>query len=70
MVTIDSTLCTGRDKCVADCIAKTYASRRKSSGTKRMFLCGHCVSICPHNAVSIPNMVWRTWSPAPLILFP
>ena len=37
MVTIDSTLCTGCGKCVADCIAKkSYASRRKKcSGTKK-----------------------------------
>ena len=56
MVTIDSTLCTGCGKCVADCIAKNLRIQEKKAVVqKECFLCGHCVSICPYHAVSIPE---------------
>lgn len=56
MVTIDSTLCTGCGKCVADCIAKNLrVQEKKAVVQKECFLCGHCVSICPYHAVSIPE---------------
>lgn len=56
MVTIDSTLCTGCGKCAADCIAKNLRIQdKKAVVQKDCFLCGHCVSICPYHAVSIPE---------------
>ncbi len=46
MVTIDSTLCTGCGKCVADCIAKNLRIQEKKAVVqKECFLCGHCVNV-------------------------
>ena len=53
---IHISLCTGCGKCVADCIAKNLRIQEKKAVVqKECFLCGHCVSICPYHAVSIPE---------------
>ena len=56
MVEINRNACTGCGQCIRDCIAKNLslrAGKAEVSGT--CILCGHCVAVCPANAVSIPE---------------
>lgn len=56
MVKIDKDACIGCGKCIYDCIAwNLRLSDGKASPKKDCFLCGHCVAVCPANAVSIPE---------------
>lgn len=55
-VVIDQSRCVGCGLCASDCRAGAI---RMENGRARQdgdcMLCGHCVAICPHNAVSIPS---------------
>lgn len=56
MVTIDETKCTGCGKCVNDCITQRITlENQKAKMVRDCLLCGHCVAVCPSNAVSIPE---------------
>ena len=56
MVEIDTNACTGCGLCVQDCITKNiYIDNAKAKVKHPCFLCGHCVAICPQNAVSITD---------------
>jgi ferredoxin len=56
-VQIDKNKCTGCGKCIPDCTC----SNLKLDGGKAEFInadciaCGHCVAICPADAVSVPS---------------
>lgn len=56
MVRIDSERCTGCGLCVKDCIRQVLSVRDgKAQAAGECILCGHCVALCPQNAVSIPE---------------
>lgn len=56
MVNINESLCIGCGKCVKDCIAwRIKLENNKAHVTGECILCGHCVAVCPCNAVSIPE---------------
>jgi nitroreductase/ferredoxin len=57
MVQIDKEKCTGCGLCVRDCIQRhiqVFSGKAEVKGSA-CILCGHCVAICPRNAVSIDN---------------
>lgn len=57
MVEIDKKKCNGCGRCVKDCVAKNlYLKDNIGEVFGRCFLCGHCVAICPENAVNIPEL--------------
>lgn len=54
MVNIDTNRCVGCGTCVSDCISHAlHIQDGKAVCETSCFLCGHCVAICPHGAVSI-----------------
>ena len=56
MVEINRGACTGCGQCTRDCIAKNLSLREgKAEVSGTCILCGHCVAVCPVNAVSIPE---------------
>lgn len=56
MVKIEKIQCIGCGKCVKDCIAQQIIlENKKAHVTGDCILCGHCVAICPCNAISIPE---------------
>lgn len=56
MIKIDKDACIGCGRCIHDCIAWNISLLDgKASPKKECFLCGHCVAICPADAVSIPE---------------
>ena len=56
MIQIDNTRCTGCGLCIKDCITGNIrAENGKAVVSGPCFLCGHCVAICPQNAVSAPE---------------
>lgn len=56
MVNINESLCIGCGKCVKDCVAQRITLKdKKAAVTGECILCGHCVSVCPYGAVSIPE---------------
>lgn len=56
MIQIDETRCVGCGSCVEDCVSGTIKLvDNKARVDEECFQCGHCVAICPHEAVSIPN---------------
>lgn len=56
MIQIDETRCVGCGTCVEDCVSGTIKLvDNKARVDEECFQCGHCVAICPHEAVSIPN---------------
>lgn len=55
MIRIDDS-CVGCGICVKDCIAQRIViENKKAHVTGPCLECGHCVAICPRNAVSIPE---------------
>lgn len=56
MVKIDSEKCTGCALCVTDCFPQNLILENgKARPVGRCLQCGHCVAICPANAVEIPD---------------
>ena len=56
MICIDKNVCTGCSTCVADCVSRNIEMHDGcATALNECFMCGHCVSICPEGAVSIPN---------------
>ena len=56
MVEINRNACTGCGQCISDCIANNLFLREgKAEVSGNCILCGHCVAVCPLNAVSIPE---------------
>lgn len=56
MIQINQELCVGCGACVRDCTAHNILLKDRKAAPKRdCFLCGHCVAVCPKNAVSIPE---------------
>ena len=57
-VLIDSEKCTGCGLCVSDCQRRDLEIQNKKAVPlhKGCFLCGHCLSICPENAVKLNGL--------------
>ena len=57
MVRIDTALCTGCASCVKDCFHRNIEIRDKKAHicSSDCFHCGHCVAVCPVNAVSLDD---------------
>lgn len=56
MILIDEARCVGCGTCVEDCVSGTIKlAGNKACVDEECFQCGHCVAICPHEAVSISN---------------
>lgn len=56
MVTIDAGRCIGCGRCEKDCISGCISVENgRAEVKKNCFLCGHCVAVCPVNAVCIPE---------------
>lgn len=56
MVELKEEICIGCGMCVKDCIAKNLKlQNKKAKILGECFQCGHCVAVCPVNAVSIPD---------------
>ena len=53
MVHIDKEKCIGCGLCAGDCLGKAISLESgKAEMIKGCFMCGHCVAICPTEAVS------------------
>lgn len=56
MVTIHQEKCIGCGTCAEDCLAANIeVTEGKAQVKKDCIQCGHCVAVCPVNAVSIPE---------------
>ena len=56
MVSIDKEKCIGCGACVEDCFPENlFLDSGKSEIKGRCMQCGHCIAVCPVNAVSITN---------------
>lgn len=56
MVKVNLEKCVGCGMCAADCLAFNIVVEEKKAKVKGDCLqCGHCVAVCPVNAVSIPE---------------
>ena len=56
MISIDQNKCIGCGMCVKDCFFGVLSIKdNKAEVSGDCFNCGHCVSICPKNAVTIPE---------------
>lgn len=56
MVSIDKEKCIGCGACVKDCFPENlFLENGKAEIKGRCMQCGHCIAICPVNAVSITN---------------
>lgn len=56
MIKIDKNVCIGCGRCVTDCISRNLVlDEQKAEAKGDCYLCGHCVALCPANAVSIPE---------------
>lgn len=57
MVTVNTSKCIGCEKCVKDCFPRDIkmVDRRAFVENKRCIKCGHCIAICPVNAVTMDD---------------
>ncbi len=56
MVSIDSQKCIGCGACVKDCFFQVlHLENGKAAVSGDCFRCGHCIAVCPKNAVSITD---------------
>lgn len=56
MIKINEITCIGCGRCVTDCISGNLVLRgQKAEALGDCILCGHCVALCPADAVSIPE---------------
>ncbi|NTV90508.1 MAG: 4Fe-4S binding protein, partial [Clostridiales bacterium] len=56
MVVFDNEKCTGCGLCIKDCVRKClYLEAGKAKAGEGCFDCGHCLAICPQEAVSMPD---------------
>ena len=56
MVSIDREKCIGCGACVKDCFPENiFFENGKAEAKGRCMQCGHCIAVCPVNAVSITN---------------
>ncbi|BAK44264.1 nitroreductase family protein [Eggerthella sp. YY7918] len=56
LIEIDEKRCTGCGSCVEDCIGANLAIENGvAHALGRCILCGHCVAVCPTEAVAIPS---------------
>ncbi len=57
MVNIDINKCTGCAVCVKECFPHNIIinNGRAQTVSEKCMQCGHCVAVCPANAVEIPN---------------
>lgn len=56
MVSIDQNKCIGCGQCVRDCFFQALRPENgKVTVVSDCFHCGHCVAVCPQNAVTIPD---------------
>lgn len=56
MIKIDPSLCIGCGLCIQDCVADNIEIKDgKARPLSQCILCGHCVAVCPQNAVSADN---------------
>lgn len=56
MIEIDKERCTGCQACIKDCPGKALRLKEgKAEYFRDCIHCGHCVAICPANAVAIPD---------------
>lgn len=55
MVKINCEKCVGCGLCAEDCIAQNIKVGEKAAVKGECLQCGHCVAVCPKNAVSIPD---------------
>lgn len=57
MIMIDESKCIGCGLCAGDCFTKDIDIIDKKAKSKRVrcIKCGHCIAVCPKNAVSLVN---------------
>lgn len=57
MITINKELCIGCTSCVKDCFPKSIemVEGKAQFINHNCMLCGHCVAVCPRNAISIES---------------
>ena len=62
-VSIDSEKCTGCGLCVSDCQRRDLKIENNKAVplNTACFLCGHCVAICPENAVKLNGLDDKIW---------
>jgi len=58
-ITIDQDLCTHCESCVDACVARIFESSGDSialTDPARCLMCGHCMAICPADAIHLPAL--------------
>lgn len=56
MIKIDPSLCIGCGLCLQDCVAENIEIKEgKAKPLSECILCGHCVAVCPQNAITVDN---------------
>lgn len=58
MIIVDQSKCVGCGMCIRDCLFSNLhlVDGKAAAGQQRCNLCGHCVAVCPRNAVTIEGM--------------
>lgn len=57
MMNVNKELCIGCSKCVNECFPKciTMVEKKADINDKNCFKCGHCIAVCPVNAISMDD---------------